>query len=260
MWHAVADARALHDADLFVAEGRRVVAQVVGDQRYEVVSVLSTPAAAEALRLEDRCRHVLELRSPAEMQSLTGFNFHRGVLALVRRPARRSLPDLLTGADTPRLAVLCEHIVDPDNVGSIFRNARGFGAGPILLDDRCADPLYRKALRTSTGAVLDVPWAVAAAQVLHHTLKAHGYRRVALTPAAEAPSLHEVAGATAGARLALVVGSEGSGLEPQTVAGCDLTARIPMAASADSLNVAATVAVALYAFGTANGAALRPGG
>ena len=150
-------------------------------------------------------------------------------------------------AQRPPIFVVAEHLVDVDNVGSCFRNARAFGAAALLLDARCPDPLYRKAVRTSLGAVLEVPWAQAPLRDLLDALADAGVATVGLTPDGDTATLAEV-----GARLdidtpaALVVGNEGHGLSAETRACCTHLARIPMADGADSLNVATALAVGLY--------------
>jgi len=248
-WHALGDARRLRAAGLFVAEGRAIVARLLDGTLVSpdaVVRVLATPPAVRALDLERRVGDRLDVRAPAEMEALTGFNFHRGVLALVRRPAPAPLGQVLAALDRTRPLVCAEHLVDVDNVGSVFRNARALGAGAVLLDETCADPLYRKAVRTSMGAVLDLPWTIAEASVIRDAVRDAGYRLVALTPAPDATPLATALSASR-TPVAFVVGNEGSGLSEDTLRACDRRARIPMADGADSLNVATALAVALYA-------------
>jgi tRNA G18 (ribose-2'-O)-methylase SpoU len=140
-----------------------------------------------------------------------------------------------------------EDIVDHTNVGAIFRSAAGIGADALLVTPRCADPLYRRSVRVSMGTVFQVPWSrldrwpqdVA-------LLRAHGFTVAALAPAADGLTLDELAAANP-PRLALVLGTEGDGLGPATVAHADVAVRIPMAGGVDSLNVAAAGAVALWA-------------
>jgi tRNA G18 (ribose-2'-O)-methylase SpoU len=144
--------------------------------------------------------------------------------------------------------VVLEHLVDVDNVGSCFRNARAFGAAAVLLDDRCADPLYRKAVRTSMGTVLELPWTVAPIGEIVEALHTRGVSTIGLTPSGDAPDLATVFRAMhVDASLALVVGNEGHGLTVETLARCSHRACIPMAAGADSLNVATALAVGLAA-------------
>lgn len=251
----IADAAALRRAGLFLVEGRLVLERLlsmVPNGADSVVAVLATAAAAHALDLEARCSGRLDVRTPREMAALTGFNFHRGVLALVERPPMRSVEELLGKCRRPSaegrpVFVVLEHLVDSDNVGSCFRNARAFGAAGVLLDERCADPFYRKAVRTSMGAVLDMPWTVAPVGAIIDALQARGVTPVALTPQADATLLHVLTlRIGAQASLALVVGNEGTGLSLDTLARCTYRAAIPMAPGADSLNVATALAVGLY--------------
>jgi tRNA G18 (ribose-2'-O)-methylase SpoU len=274
---ALADPAGLRANGLFLAEGRLVLERILagaagGDAA--IVAVLSTPAAAHALDLGARVSDRLTTRSPAEMATLTGFNFHRGVLALVRRPpaldasvvadaavratARSRRPDRASGpahtADAMAsdgqgaVLVVAEQLVDVDNVGSCFRNAQAFGAAGMLLDDRCPDPLYRKAVRTSLGAVLDLPWAQAPIGGLMDALAVAGVAAVGLVPHHGAPIAEVAAELAPHLPVALVVGNEGHGLSAATRARCARLARIPMADGADSLNVATALAVALYAW------------
>lgn len=268
------DPAALRDAGLFVAEGRLVLQRLLDGAAggpSSIVEVLATPAAADALDLPARLPGRVVVRTPAEMEALAGFNFHRGVLALARRPARVPVAELLSGLlggasahgrplrsrgtrhpapGTPfHLFVVTEHLVDVDNVGSCFRNAHAFGAAGVLLDDRSADPLYRKAVRTSVGAVLEVPWTQAPVAELLDALDSAGVVTVGLTPRGDDVYPLDDVARRLGERtpVALVVGNEGHGLTASTLARCVHRACIPMAGVADSLNVATALAVALYA-------------
>lgn len=248
----MADAHALREAGMFVAEGRLVVDRLLAgaaSSAFDVVRVLATPAAVRALRLDQRVPALLDVRTPQEMQDVTGFNFHRGVLALVRRPTLASVADLVRTLPVDMPLVAAEHIVDVDNVGSIFRNARALGAAAVLLDDTSADPLYRKAVRTSMGAVLDLPWTAAPGREVWDALRAAGYRLLALTPAPTATPLRAALASARSGPVAIVVGNEGEGLSADALASCDVRVRIPMAEGADSLNVATALAVALYEAG-----------
>jgi tRNA G18 (ribose-2'-O)-methylase SpoU len=248
-WASIGDARALRDAGLFVAEGRLVVERLLtgtGPLAFELVRVLATPAAVRALRLDERVADRLDVRTPQAMQEVTGYNFHRGVLALARRPATAPVSELIAGLAADAPLVIGERIVDVDNVGSIFRNARAFGAAGVVLDDTSADPLYRKAVRTSMGTVLEVPWTTASGADLWGMLRTAGYRLLALTPALDAMPLREAMTGVGSGRVAVVVGNEGEGLSHAALSSCDVRVRIPMAHGADSLNVATALAVALY--------------
>lgn len=249
-WSIIGDRRALGVSGLFVAEGRLVLDRLldlrVAGAGWDLVGVLAAPAAVRALRLADRCGDVLDVRPPGDMERLTGFNFHRGVLALVRRPPLPALNPWVASLGRDKPLVLAEHIVDADNVGSIFRNARALGAAGVLLDDTSADPLYRKAVRTSMGAVLDLPWTTGASAPAWAAVRAAGYRLLALTPAADAVPLRDALTRLGHGGLAIVVGNEGTGLSADALDACDIPARIPMAKGADSLNVATALAIALY--------------
>ncbi|WP_157899851.1 TrmH family RNA methyltransferase [Luteitalea pratensis] len=266
---ALSDHAVLRARGLFLAEGRLVLGRILAGAAggaSAIVAVLSTPAAARALDLEARVGDRLTTRSPAEMEALTGFNFHRGVLALVRRPSLADVRDVINAtaragsesrpyptrdvakADGRRpVLVVAEHLVDVDNVGSCFRNARAFDAACLLLDDRCPDPLYRKAVRTSLGTVLEVPWVQAPIRDLMEALATAGVITIGLTPDVGAATIAEAAAELAAdTPAALVIGNEGHGLSAGTRAHCARLARIPMAQGADSLNVATALAVALY--------------
>ncbi len=262
------DAAGLREHGCFIAEGRLVLQRVLDSLGAgQIVEALATPAAVRALGLDELIGDRLVTRTPAEMAGLTGFNFHRGVLALVRRlpvsGPRQLIADAGGGARSEeggagaarprRLIVVAEHLADVDNVGSCFRNARAFGAVAVLLDDRCPDPLYRKAVRTSLGAVLDVPWTSAPMPALLDALAECDVHTIGLTPhsATEAgcpvgPLSTVCAVIPPAARVAIVVGNEGAGLSGETMARCTSLARIPMAGDADSVNVATALAVALY--------------
>lgn len=178
------------------------------------------------------------------LEAITGFHVHRGALAAMHRPALPAVADLLAGAR--RVAVL-EDIVDHTNVGAAFRSAAALGVDAVLVTPRCADPLYRRSVRVSMGTVFQVPWTrvdpwpdgVA-------TLREAGFVSAALALSDDAITLDELV-AAAPQRLALVLGAEGHGLKPTTVAACDLLVRIPMSGGVDSLNVAAAAAVAFWA-------------
>jgi tRNA G18 (ribose-2'-O)-methylase SpoU len=243
-YRRVTDGDALRQRNLFVAEGRLVVGRLF-DSGLQVVSILVNEASRRAMedaisRLPDDVPvYVCETGA---FGSITGFNLHRGCLALAARPPERALADVARDGD--RLLVL-EGITDPDNVGSAFRNAAAFGAR-VLLSPTCCDPLYRKAIRTSMGSVLAVPYAR-----LNDwpgdlsAVKALGFTLAALTPRAHA---RDLAACEARGRLALLVGSEGPGLSPEAEQFADLAVRIPMAGAVDSLNLATATGIALHHF------------
>ena len=177
------------------------------------------------------------------IEQLTGFHLHRGALASMQRPVLPLVADLIAGAT--RIAVL-EDIVDHTNVGAVFRSAAALGVDAVLVTPRCADPLYRRAIRVSMGTVFQVPWTridpwPAGIDVLREA----GFTVAALALEEDAVSL-DILAADPPQRLAIVLGTEGDGLSRRTVAASDLSVRIPMAGGVDSLNVAAASAVTFY--------------
>lgn len=184
--------------------------------------------------------------SQAVLDRVAGFPLHRGLLGLGQKPARRSVASVL--ADMPETCVVlaCSGIGNHDNMGGLFRNAAAFGAGAVLLDERCCDPFYRKAIRVSVGAVLRTPHATAdSLESLVTALEEARFQVVALSPGAS----DALAGLNAGGRQAVLVGSEGPGLPPDILARLK-TVGIRMAGGFDSLNVAVTSALALHQLST----------
>ncbi|GCD21633.1 rRNA methyltransferase [Cellulomonas algicola] len=184
------------------------------------------------------------------LEAITGFHVHRGALAAMHRPPLAPVADVLAGArdgaGARRVAVL-EDVVDHTNVGAAFRSAAALGVDAVLVTPRCADPLYRRSVRVSMGTVFQVPWTrVDPWPDGIDELRAHGFVTASLALADDALTLDELVADPPG-RLALVLGAEGHGLKPATVAASDLVVRIPMAGGVDSLNVAAAAAVAFWA-------------
>ncbi|WP_418277081.1 TrmH family RNA methyltransferase [Isoptericola jiangsuensis] len=197
------------------------------------------------------------------LQQITGFHLHRGALAAMHRPQAADVHELLAGArdgaGARRVAVL-EDLVDHTNIGAVFRSAAALGVDAVLVTPRCADPLYRRSVRVSMGTVFQVPWTriddwPRAAAPTGRTggvdlLRELGFTVAALALSDDAVSLDDLA-ADPPERLALVLGTEGDGLKPRTVAAADVVVKIPMAGQVDSLNVAAASAVAFWATRTA---------
>ncbi|HEY7284133.1 MAG TPA: RNA methyltransferase [Vicinamibacterales bacterium] len=207
--------------------------------------MLVTPAALEALSdiLPDSRQWPVYVCDRSVVAEVTGFDFHRGCLALGRRAADSG--DLDDVSSATRIIGL-EGIGNPDNIGGLFRVAGAMHVGGVVLDRTCADPLYRKAIRTSMGAALKVPFVRQQDWLLGlHQLRERGFRLIALTPDPAALTLEQVT-FTAGERIALLLGSEGSGLQPVTLSFADVRVRIPMDPTADSLNVVVAAAIALY--------------
>lgn len=184
------------------------------------------------------------------LEAITGFHVHRGALAAMQRPALARVEDLLAGArdgaGARRVAVL-EDIVDHTNVGAIVRSAAALAVDAVLVTPRCADPLYRRAVRVSMGTVFQVPWTrIDPWPGGVDLLRGLGFTVAALALDDQALTLDQLA-EDPPERLALVLGAEGDGLSPATVAAADRVVRIPMAGDVDSLNVAAASAVAFWA-------------
>jgi tRNA G18 (ribose-2'-O)-methylase SpoU len=242
-YRQVGNHQSLRARDLFVAEGRLVVERLLASGRYQVQSVLVTPAALAALRarLMPLAAPVL-IASPAVLSAITGFDFHRGCLALAAHRSPAALDDVTAG----RLLLGLEAVGNPDNVGGLFRTGAAFGIGGVLIDGRTGDPFYRQALRTSMGAVLDMPFAsVSDWPVCFEQLRRRGYQVVALTPASSALELSEFVQTDPGDPLILMVGTEGPGLTGGVLESADYCVRIPLATGVDSLNVTVAAAVAL---------------
>ena len=242
----VPDPELLARDGVFVAEGRLVVRRLIEAQRFLVRSVMVTETALAPLRelLDRRDDLTVYVVSQVVMDRVTGFNIHRGCLAIGERPRPCQWRDLVTDA---RRAIALERIGNADNVGSMFRSASAFGVNAVLLERTCADPLYRKAIRTSMGAALNVPFANAEPwpDVLRE-LAGNEWVVLAMTPSPSATQLAEVIPEISARKVAVVVGHEGDGLSDDALAACTHHARIPMSNDVDSLNVATAAAIALY--------------
>lgn len=228
---------------LFLAEGEKVVRRAV-EAGHAARSFLMAPRWLQALEdVLDKAGDVpCFVAADDVIEQVTGFHVHRGALASMHRRELPSVEAVLAGA---RRVVVLEDLVDHTNVGAIFRCAAALGWDAVLLSPRCADPLYRRAVKVSMGTVFSVPYArVERWYDGPGVLRDAGFEVLALTPAADAVDLAEVGPAQ---RRALLVGAEGDGLSPRWMTEADRRVRIPMAAGVDSLNVAAATAVACYA-------------
>lgn len=177
------------------------------------------------------------------LEVVTGFVMHRGALASMHRPVLPTVPDLLRDA---RRVVVLEDIVDHTNVGAIFRAVAGLGADAVLVTPRCADPLYRRAVRVSMGASLQIPWTrLGEWEEAAPQLREAGFTIAALALADDAVDLADFA-RDAPERVALVLGTEGDGLTRAALDAADTVVTIPMDRGVDSLNVASAAAVALW--------------
>lgn len=231
---------------LFLAEGEKVVRRAVR-AGYEPRSLLMSPKWLDGLgdvfeQVDAPCYVLAE----DEMAAVTGFHVHRGALASFHRRPLPEVGDVLAGA---RTVLVLEDIVDHTNVGALFRSGAALGIDAVLLAPRCADPLYRRAVKVGMGAVFSLPWTrLPDWYSALPSLSAAGFTTVALTLAEDATAIEDaVAGLD---RVALVMGSEGHGLSPRWERAADRRAIIGMSRSPedgiDSLNVAAAAAVACY--------------
>ena len=236
---------------LFIAEGEKVIGRAIG-AGYPVRSLLVTRDKLAALGdLAGSCPGPVYLVSPEVAQQLTGYRVHRGALASMQRRPLPPVGDVARGA---RRIVVLEDIVDHTNVGAIFRCVAALGFDAVVLAPRCADPLYRRSVRVSMGAVFAVPYArMDDWREGLGALRTAGFLLLALTPAPEAVPIGELLG-TGGrgrvppdTRLGLLLGAEGDGLSSRWRDQADLSVRIPMSRGVDSLNVASAAAIACYA-------------
>jgi tRNA G18 (ribose-2'-O)-methylase SpoU len=238
----------LRHRGLLIVEGRLVVRRLVDAGRITVRSLLLNDAALNAFGdVLERIRPGLDVyaASAEVITTATGFNMHRGCLALAERPAEVSMESVLS---TAPLVVVLERVADPDNVGSVFRSAEAFGVDAVLLSPGCADPFYRKAIRTSSGAALVVsnavasPWPDALDQ-----LRARGFVIAATTPDVGAVDIGTfVATPAARGRVAVLFGTEGQGVTAEALARADIRLRIPMTGALDSLNNATAAGIVLH--------------
>ena len=252
---------------LYMAESTRVIARAVeaghaprsflmAERHLEEMRPLIAAATGTGGRGDGGPVPVLV--APEELlESITGFHLHRGALAAMNRPAPADVSELLASArgsrGARRVAVL-EDLVDHTNVGAAFRSAAALGVDAILVTPRCADPLYRRSVRVSMGAVFQVPWTRITRWPAVDELHDAGFAVAALALSEDAVSLDDFAASptctAADSKVALVLGTEGDGLSRRALAAADRVVRIPMAGGVDSLNVAAAAAVAFWALRT----------
>jgi tRNA G18 (ribose-2'-O)-methylase SpoU len=219
----------------FLAEGDLTIRRAVA-AGYRARSVLTTRRWLEALDDLDATAYVVSIEV---LRATTGYPVHRGALASFERRPLPSLGDVLDGRS--RIVVL-DDLVDHTNVGAIFRSAAALGWHAVVVSPRCGDPLYRRAVRTSMGAVFTVPWTRLDDEHAIEDVRRAGFTVVVLTP----EDGSDIAAFEAPARCALVVGTEGPGVSASWLASADARLRIPMHAGMDSLNVSTAAAIALY--------------
>ena len=179
-----------------------------------------------------------------ELTRLTGFQLTRGVLCAMRR---RELPTVESVCKDAKRIVILENVMNPTNVGAIFRSAAALGMDALLLTPGCSDPLYRRSARVSMGTVFQVPWTHLS-EGWTEQLHAHGFKTAAMALTDDSISIDDPE-LLKEQKLAIVLGTEGDGLKENTVASCDYTVKIPMSHGVDSLNVAAAGAVAFWQLG-----------
>ena len=245
--------RAEPEKGLFIAESPNVILRAL-DGGYEPVSLLMERKhiQGQAREVVERCGDIPLYTAPLEvLTELTGFPLTRGVLCAMRRRPEPPMEEICRNAR--RVAVL-ENIMNPTNLGAIFRSAAALGMDAVLLTPACSDPLYRRCVRVSMGTVFQVPWAHIGQELSDwpergmELLHAMGFRTAAMALRDDSVSIDDPALA-AEERLAIVLGTEGEGLANETIADCDYTVRIPMSHGVDSLNVAAASAVAFWQLG-----------
>ncbi len=230
---------------LFIAESPNVILRAL-DAGFVPVSFLMEQKHVEGKgkAILARCPDVPVYTATLDVLiQLTGFPLTRGILCAMRRPV---LPTAQTVCAHARRIAVLENVMNPTNIGAIFRSAAALGIDALLLTSAGSDPLYRRAIRVSMGTVFQVPWAylpqdASWPQLLHHW----GFKTAAMALREDSLSIADPRLA-AEERLAIVLGTEGDGLASDTIAGCDYTVRIPMSHGVDSLNVAAASAVAFY--------------
>ncbi|MBQ2641625.1 MAG: RNA methyltransferase [Lachnospiraceae bacterium] len=250
---------------LFIAESPKVVLRAL-DAGCEPVSLLVEDrhvrgeAAGVLARIGESAAEIPVYTGPCEVLTrLTGYALTRGVLCAMHRPPLRDARQLLVGTGgqiyddekQPRRIAVLENVVNPANVGAIFRNAAALGMDAVLLTDGCSDPLYRRTLRVSMGTALQIPWAWIGKDPWDwrengmKLLHACGWRTVAMALRPDAVEIGDL-DLRGTDKAAVILGAEGDGLLPETIAAADTVVRIPMQRGVDSLNVAAASAVAFY--------------
>ncbi|MEU6342620.1 RNA methyltransferase [Streptomyces sp. NPDC046977] len=233
---------------LFIAEGEKVIRRA-WQAGYGMRSMMLSAKWVDVMRdVIDAAPAPVYVVDPAVAERVTGYHVHRGALASMRRKELPEPRELLAGdRPGPRRVAVFEDIVDHANMGAAFRNAAALGVDAVLLTPRCADPLYRRAVKVSMAAVLAVPYARFASWPEDAgLLREQGFVLAALCLSDRSVTLDELAGRRH-ERLALMLGTEGEGLSDGALRAADVHVRIPMEAGVDSLNVAAASAVAFYA-------------
>lgn len=235
---------------LFIAESPKVIERAL-DAGCQPVSLLMERKHidAQAKDVIARCGDIPVYTSSLDiLTKLTGFQLTRGVLCTMRRP---ELPDMETVVKDARRIVILENVMNPTNVGAIFRSAAALGMDAVLLTPGCSNPLYRRAARVSMGTVFQIPWTFIGSEMADwpepgmKKLAELGFKTAAMALRDDSVSIDDPT-LLAEEKLAIILGSEGDGLTNDTIADCDYTVKIPMYHDVDSLNVAAASAVAFW--------------
>jgi tRNA G18 (ribose-2'-O)-methylase SpoU len=232
---------------IFIAESPKVVERAL-DAGCEPISMLveHKHIDGEAKPIIDRCGEVPVYTAPFEVLTrLTGFKLTRGMLCAMHRPQLPNVSEVCSKAR--RIAVL-ENVMNPTNVGAIFRSAAALNMDAVLLTNGCSNPLYRRAIRVSMGTVFQIPWTFLDKEKGVSELKELGFKTAAMALTDDSVSIDNEE-LLAEEKLAIVLGTEGDGLAKETIADCDYTVKIPMSHGVDSLNVAAASAVAFWQIG-----------
>jgi len=232
---------------IFIAESPKVVERAL-DAGCEPTSMLveHKHIDGEAKPIIDRCGEVPVYTAPFEVLTrLTGFKLTRGMLCAMHRPQLPNVSEVCSKAR--RIAVL-ENVMNPTNVGAIFRSAAALNMDAVLLTNGCSNPLYRRAIRVSMGTVFQIPWTFLDKEKGVSELKELGFKTAAMALTDDSVSIDNEE-LLAEEKLAIVLGTEGDGLAKETIADCDYTVKIPMSHGVDSLNVAAASAVAFWQMG-----------
>ena len=239
---------------LFIAESPKVIIRAL-DGGYELVSVLVEKKQvledAETIAVLGKCGNVPVYTAEFEvLTKLTGFKLTRGMLCAMKRRRLPGLQEICNGCD--RIAVL-ENVMNPTNVGAIFRSAAALHMDAVILTGGCSNPLYRRASRVSMGTVFQIPWTFVDNSVIWpeegmKILRELGFKTAAMALKEDSASIDDPE-LMKEDKLAVILGTEGDGLAPETIADCDYTVMIPMSHGVDSLNVAAASAVAFWQLG-----------
>ena len=228
---------------MFIAESPKVIERAL-DAGYEPVSILveKNRMVGESFDAINRCGDVPVYTAEMDvLTQLTGYRLTRGLLCAMRRKVLPNAEDILK--DVKRVAIL-EEVMNPTNIGAIFRSAAALGMDAVLLTPGCSDPLYRRSARVSMGTVFQIPWTFLPQNWLD-VLRENGFKTAAMALTDDSVSIDDP-DLQAEEKLAIVLGTEGDGLAQNTITSCDYTVKIPMYHGVDSLNVAAARAVAFW--------------